>query len=440
MPSTRHLPGRLIIIMRVRIITIGSEGDVRPYVALGVGLRKAGHDVRVATHTGFELLVREHGLDFAPVAGDPRKMADKPQLRALQDNGRSPLQWWKTFKEVDAPLMRQRLRDCWEACSDADAIVVSVLPCLFGYAIAKKLQIPLVRAFYFPTSPTRYYAADFVPSWAQSSPRFNLASFQFQRQVLWQVARPWIVSASREVLGFHGLPLGAPFQELDQSRQLILYCYSREVSPPPPDWQDFIDVTGYWFLDRETNWTPPPALSGFLESGPAPVYIGGFGSMTNREPAELARTVLDALAATGIRALVLRGWGGLEIGDLPANVFATEWVPFDWLFSQVAAAVHHGGAGTTAASLRAGIPTITVPSFLDQFYWSKRVSQLGAGPQPIMRKNLTAESLASALRIATSDTAMKTRAAELGRRIRSEDGVSRAVNKFNNHLRSGDIA
>ena len=141
--------------------------------------------------------------------------------------------------------------------------------------------------------------------------------------------------------------------------------------------------------------------------------------MTNREPSELARTVLQALAATGFRALVLRGWGGLDVGDLPSNVFATRLGPFDWLFSHVAAAVHHGGAGTTAASLRAGIPTITVPSFLDQFYWSKRVSELGAGPQPILRKNLTSESLASALRIATSDNAMKARAEDLGRRIRA---------------------
>ena len=226
---------------------------MRPYVAFGAQLRKAGHDVRIVSHPAFEAVVRENGVDFAPLSGDPRDMADNPQLRALHDNGRSIFHWWRTFNEVDAPLMRQRLRDCWEACSDADVIVVSVLPCLFGYAIAKKLQIPLVRAFYFPTSPTRTYGADFVPAWLQKSARVNLASFQLQRQALWQIARPWVTRACRDILGITGLPMRDPFSELDDERQLVLYCYSQHVSQRPVDWSQWIDVTGYWFLDRQRN-------------------------------------------------------------------------------------------------------------------------------------------------------------------------------------------
>lgn len=421
--------------MRIRVITIGSQGDVRPYVALGAGLRDAGHDVRIVTHPSFEALVREHGLEFAPVAGDPREQADNRQLRDLHDNGRSLIRWWRTFNEVDAPLMRQRLRDCWEACSDADVIVVSVLPYLFGYAIAKKLDIPLVRAFYFPTSPTRFYPAEFVPRSLGFSGALNLASYQLQRHVLWQIARPWIAGAYREVLGSSTLPFLEPFGELDREQQLLLYCYSAAVSPPPPDWGSWIDVTGYWFLDRPTHWTPPPALAAFLEDGPPPVYIGGFGSMTNREPAEIARAVVRALALTGQRAVVLTGWGGLAPDELPRDMFAIDWVPFDWLYPRVSAAVHHGGAGTTAASLRAGRPTIIVPFFLDQFYWGKRVFELGVGPRPIPRKSLDAETLAAALRVATTDAGMRDRAAALGQRIRAEDGVARAVATFNRHMK-----
>src|SRR5262249_14338344 len=135
--------------MRVRVITVGSQGDVRPYVALGVGLQATGHDVRIVTHPGFEDLVRGHRLDYAPVTGDPREMADNRQLRGLHDDSRNVFRWWRTFNDVDAPLMRQRLRDCWEACQDADVIVASILPYVLGYAIATKLQVPLVRAFYF---------------------------------------------------------------------------------------------------------------------------------------------------------------------------------------------------------------------------------------------------------------------------------------------------
>jgi sterol 3beta-glucosyltransferase len=354
--------------VRIRVITIGSQGDVRPYVAFGAKLRAAGHHVRVVTHPAFESLVRAHGLDFAPVSGDPRDMADNRQLRALHDDGRNLLRWWRTFKDVDAPLMRQRLSDCWEACQDAEVIVVSILPYLLGYAIARKLQIPLVRAFYFPVSPTRAYPVEVVPDWMPLGARMNLASYGAQRQILWQIARPWVASACRDILGIQNLPRLEPFGELDRQQQLLLYCYSAAVAPPPPDWGSWINVTGYWFLDRATDWTPPPALEDFISSGPPPIYVGGFGNMTNRDPRELARTVARALVKTSQRAIVLTGWGGLHSSELPREIFSIDWVPFDWLFPRVAAVVHHGGAGTTAAGLRAGRPTIIVPFFLDQFF------------------------------------------------------------------------
>jgi UDP:flavonoid glycosyltransferase YjiC (YdhE family) len=420
--------------MRVRIITIGSQGDVRPYVAFGRGLRIAGHDVRIATHPGFAQMVREHGLDFAPVAGDPREQADNPRLRALHDDGRNPFLWWRTFNEVDAPLMRQRLRDCWEACRDADAVVVSVLPYLLGYAIARRLDVPLVRAFYFPVSPTRTQPADFVPSWLRLGGRANLASYQLQRHVLWQVARPWIARAARDVLGLRELPWSEPFGELDERQQLLLYCYSRAVAPPPDDWGDWIDVTGYWFLDRSTDWQPSPSLMAFLEKGPPPVYVGGFGSMSNRDPTELARVVVGALALVGQRAIVLTGWGGLPPAQLPPEIFPVDWVPFDWLLPRVSAVVHHGGAGTTAAGLRAGAPTVIVPFFLDQFFWGRRVAALGVGPQPVPRARLETGRLADAIRQATADADMRARASVLGERLRLENGVARAVSTFQRHF------
>jgi UDP:flavonoid glycosyltransferase YjiC (YdhE family) len=156
--------------------------------------------------------------------------------------------------------------------------------------------------------------------------------------------------------------------------------------------------------------------------------------MTNRNPAELARTVARALSLTGQRAVVLTGWGGLDPAELPREIFPVDWVPFDWLFPRVAAVVHHGGAGTTAASLRAGVPTIIVPFFLDQFFWGRRVFELGVGPRPILRKRLEADTLAEAIRVATTDSEMHGRAAALGARIRAEDGVARAVATFERHM------
>lgn len=424
--------------MRVRVITTGSQGDVRPYVALGAGLRAAGHDVRIIAHPGFEPLVRKRGLDYAPIAGDPRELAatENAQLRELHDRGRNLLRWWRAFNEVDAPLMRQRLRDAWEGCRDADVIVTSMLPYLFGYAVATKLQLPLVRAFYFPVSPTGTRPVDFLPDWMGFGNRLNLATYHAQRQLLWQVARPWIGRACREVLGIQRLPRLEPFGDFDRQQQLLLYAYSAAVAPPPPDWGSWIEVTGYWFLDRKSEWTPPPALAAFLEEGPPPVCIG-FGSMTY-DRAELVRVVERALASTGQRAVLLTGWGGLRPPELPRNMITVEWAPLNWLFPRMAAVVHHGGAGTTAEGLRAGVPTVVVPFFYDQFFWARRVFELGAGPRPINRKRLDGDTLARAIRQATSDPEMRRRVAALGARIRTEDGVARAVAAFQRHVvRSG---
>jgi UDP:flavonoid glycosyltransferase YjiC (YdhE family) len=415
------------------VITIGAQGDVRPYVALGAGLKAAGYDVKIISHPGFENLVRGRGLEFAPVAGDPRELEYNLKMRALHDDGRNIFRWWRTFNTVDAPLMRQRLRDCWEACTDADVIVASVLPYLYGYVISRKLRIPLIRAFYYPVSPTRSYAPDFVPAWMQRSGRFNLASYQIQRHLLWQVARPWVQGACREVLGDNGLPFLEPFGELDRRQQLLLYAYSAAVAPPPPDWGPWIDVTGYWFLSRPADWTPPPALTAFLQDGPPPVCIG-FGSMSNRDPSGLMGTVTRALSMTGQRAILLTEWEGLTQAKLPRELFATSHVPHDWLFPRVAAVVHHGGAGTTAEGLRAGVPTVVVPFFFDQFFWGRRVMALGVGPQPIARKDLNADTLAAALAVVSTDEAMRQRAASLGERIRAEDGVARAVSTFERYM------
>jgi UDP:flavonoid glycosyltransferase YjiC (YdhE family) len=421
--------------MRIRIVTIGSQGDVRPYVAFGVGLRRAGHDVRILAHAGFEELVRSRGLDFAPVAGDPRELAveENRDLRNLHEAGRNPFRWWHTFNKVDAPFMRQRLRDCWEGCRDAEVIVVSMLPYLFGYAIAKKLGIPLVRAFYSPVSPTRSAPVDALPPWLQLGQRFNLATYHVQRQVLWEIARPWVAEACREVLGIQSLPRREPFSDLDRRQQLLLYAYSEAVAPRPQDWGDWIEVTGYWFLDRASGWTPPPALTAFLEDGAPPVCVG-FGSMTYDRP-EILRIVSDALNKTGQRAVLLAGWGGLRPPELPRHMFTIDWAPLNWLFPRMSAVVHHGGAGTTSEGLRAGVPTVVVPFFYDQFFWARRVFAAGAGPEPIPRTKLSADTLARSIRIAASDQEIRRRVTAISRRIQAEDGVARAVVAFERHLR-----
>ena len=206
----------------------------------------------------------------------------------------------------------------------------------------------------------------------------------------------------------------------------VLYGFSPEVLPRSPAWGDDIEITGYWFADEPDGWTPPPALEAFLAQGSKPVCIG-FGSMSQRDPEGTTRLVLDAIARSRQRAILIAGWGGLKANELPENVFQVDSLPHSWLYPRMAAVVHHGGAGTTSAGLRAGVPAIVVPFHGDQPFWGKRVQELGAGPQPIPRNRLSAERLANAIDIAVNDQRMAQNAAELGKKIRAENGVARAI-------------
>jgi sterol 3beta-glucosyltransferase len=206
----------------------------------------------------------------------------------------------------------------------------------------------------------------------------------------------------------------------------MLSAYSPSIIPHPTDWPATVAVTGYYFLDAQTDWQPSPALQAFLAAGAPPVYIG-FGSMAGRNPEQLATLVLEALAQSGQRGLLLTGWGGLRPETVPDSVFVVNSAPHGWLFPRMAAVVHHGGAGTTAEGLRAGVPTVIVPFVFDQPFWGARVNALGLGPAPIPQKKLTADRLAHAIRVAVTDSGMRQRAKACGAAIRAENGIGNAV-------------
>jgi UDP:flavonoid glycosyltransferase YjiC (YdhE family) len=201
------------------------------------------------------------------------------------------------------------------------------------------------------------------------------------------------------------------------------------VVPRASDWGDNHRVTGYWFLNESTDWQAPDDLQAFLESGSPPVYVG-FGSMHNEDPESVTQLVAEALQRTRQRGILLTGWGGLKRGEYSENIFVVDSAPHDWLFPQMAAVVHHGGAGTTAAALRAGVPSVVVPFMSDQPFWAKRCYQLGVSPRPLPRKKLSANRLMRSIEQAVHDPWMKERAADLGTRIRAEEGVQKAVDSF----------
>lgn len=411
--------------MRIVIIAAGSRGDVQPYIALGKGLKKAGHTVRFVTHADFEALVTSHGLECWPVTGDVQDIVQAKAMQERIDKGNFLLLMTQMAKAAQGAALRFA-KVGLSACEGMEIVLAGLGGVYIGLALAEKMNLPLLQAYLVPFTPTKGFPgplAPGLPAWLGGS--VNRLSHHLTRQILWQGFRSADNSA-RKVLGLPAAPFWGPYNS-DPTRGVpILYGFSPSVIPTPPDWDKDVHVAGYWFLDSTEEWSPPAALRNFLEAGSPPVYIG-FGSMSSREPEATTRLVIEALRRVGQRAILLSGWGGLQETDLPDTVFMGDSLPHAWLFPRVAAVVHHGGAGTTAAGLRAGVPSITVPFFGDQPFWGRRIAKLGVGPEPIPRRRLTVERLANAIQQAVGDEEMRLRAARLGARIRAEDGIAGAV-------------
>jgi sterol 3beta-glucosyltransferase len=421
--SITHKKG--VSFMRIGIIALGTRGDVQPYIALGKGLKEAGHFVRLVTHENFEKLVSSHGLEFWSVKGDVQAVMETPEMRDLLEKGNFFAITAHTAKASQQAAI-DWAHDSLAACQGMEMLIAGVGGLFVGLALAEKLKLPLLQAYIFPFTPTTAFPALLFPQFISKLGGYvNRLSHHLFRQIMWQGARTGDGLSRQQVLGLPTAPFWGSYDSAYLQRYLILYGFSPSVIPKPSDWHN-THITGYWFLDEAPDWTPPAALIDFLQSGSPPVYIG-FGSMGSRNPEQTADLVLQALALTGQRAILQSGWGGLSKADLPDTVFIVDSISHSWLFSRVAAVVHHGGAGTTAAGLRAGVPTIVIPFFGDQPFWGQRVAELGVGSKPIPRKQLTAERLAEAIHRAVTDRSMRQRAADLGAKIQAEDGIANAV-------------
>jgi UDP:flavonoid glycosyltransferase YjiC (YdhE family) len=407
--------------MKIIIIAAGTRGDVQPYVALGKGLKQAGHTVRVLAPRDFHELITAYGLEFVDMGHTAENSVAQGQFNDTVEQGNLLKILAATGRGAEQ-LARQAAVSGMTACQGMDLIVAGLGGLFISLALAEKLGIPLLQAHLMPLTPTREFPSVLtpLPAW------MNRLSHRLTQQMIWQMCRAADYRARTEVLQMAPSPFFGSFDALRQPTQPTLYGYSPQVLPRPKDWDASIHVTGYWFLDPPAGWGPPADLLDFLQAGPPPVYIG-FGSMPSRKPAETTALVLQALARSGQRGVLSSGWGGLKRDDLPETVFMIGSMPHSWLFPRMAAVVHHGGAGTTAAGLCAGVPSIVTPFFGDQPFWGRRVYALGVGPEPIPRQRLTVERLAEAIRRAVSDADMRSRAARLGERIRAEDGVAQAV-------------
>jgi len=412
--------------MKIALYALGSRGDIEPYIALGVGLARAGHDVRIVTHQNYGTMIKAHGLGFFSVRGDVQEAANSPEMKALLEKGNF-IQITRHTSAMAAQAALQWAEDGLAGCQGVDLIVAGIGGLFSALALAEKLNVPLLQAYLIPFHPTAEFPGVLLPdAVGRLGGSFNRLSHHFTRQMIWQGAVSADRAARQQVLDLPTLPRMGVYKHPRLHGLPILYGISPAIIPKPADWGANIHMTGYWFVDPASAWTPPPSLIEFLDEKPKPLYVG-FGSMSNRQPEQTADLVVRALEKSGQRAVLLSGWGGLHKTDLPDSVYMLESIPHGWLFPRVAAVVHHGGAGTSAAGFRAGVPTLITPFFADQPFWGNRAAALGVGLPPIPRKTLTVENLAHAFDRLANDQTMRTRAAALGERIRAEDGVTAAV-------------
>lgn len=411
--------------MNITILTYGSRGDIQPFLPLSLGLMLRGHHVTLAAPPRFQNLVEEHGVTFSPLAGDPEDLS-----RRFNDSGFNFIKQVRDMMSHAVEIGAEMLLKTEQACRDADLIIHTFAHAVGAHTLAREKNIPDIHIQTFPMfAPTGDYPNVTMPDLKLRT--LNRLTHVASKKITWwtssfgyeQIRRRAGLPKRRLYFPFGKDPLHPPTP--------ILCAWSPSVLPPSSDWSPNVQVTGYFFFDGNASYQPPAELQTFLDAGDPPVCVS-FGSMVNRDAEKIDRIVREALTQTSRRGIILSGWRKLKRSPTK-NLLYLETVPHDWLLPRCKMVVHHGGAGTTSAGLRAGISNIVVSFTADQPFWGRRVHAVGAGPKPIPVKNLLVEKLTQAIVEAEGD-AIRKGAQDVGQRIRSEDGVRRAVELIESHV------
>lgn len=401
---------------------------MQPYLALAQGLAAAHHRVTLCTHRTFQPFVEAHGVEFAPLAGDIRSLlASEAGRRLLAE--RNPLSAVRQLHALAAPLLRQVMADIIDVADGADLLLASTLAYPNAITASQVHRVPLVLAGLQPFTPSAEFPCALLPPVRLNIPGRGLyhrlthhATFRLLQLTSARLANRF----RRELSGLPALRYRDVFGNLITQRTPVIYAFSEHLLPQPVDYTSTIEITGFWFLDQQKTWQPSDELQSFVAAGETPVYIG-FGSMSDRSPEQLTRIAVEALERSGRRGILATGWEGMRNQPPLRNILMIDGAPHDWLFERVSMVVHHGGVGTVAAALRAGVPQIVTPFSADQPLWAEMVYRRGVGLSPLPRRRLNAARLASVIAATHGDRQIHANARRLATAIQAEDGVGRAV-------------
>ena len=406
--------------MRTTIFTVGSRGDVQPYVALGMALRDRGLDVSVATHEPFREFVTAQGLGFEPLPGDPRELLATEEAQELLRSGVGLVKFARRFVSILEPWFWQLVEAVTPIHSRSDATLYSALA-FPTWHLAQVDRTPTIQLSLQPLLPTGAFPA-ITSRLPDLGPSGNRLTHFANQQLFWLPLRRAVDTWRSTELGLPPQGLSGPYRELAAKNEPVLHGFSRHLLEPPADWPDRAVVTGHWVLPSSGRL--PADTEAFLGAGPPPVYVG-FGSIRDVESERLSQTALEAARLAGVRLVLGSGWAELD-GASGERVHVVGDVDHALLFPKTHGVVHHGGAGTTHTAAAAGVPSMAVPYFADQPFWGRRLFEVGIGARPLPRSRLAAEPLAE--RIGSfGREALRTRSRRVGAAMRDEGGRDRAA-------------
>ncbi|MFF2194651.1 glycosyltransferase [Streptomyces sp. NPDC058157] len=402
-------------------MTAGSRGDVAPYTGLAAGLVRAGHEVTLLSHGLFAPLVAGSGVRFRAVPGDPEAELHSARGRGLHRSRTGAVKLLRAValaRRIAPSMTPAMVREA----RGADVVLAGGTVAPLAHAIAQGLSRPSMGLFLQPLHGTRAFPPPMLGT-RSLGPLGNRIGGDAVAAAVDHV----FTRAARTLAADHGLRAPRPpsaRRARERQGWPVWHGFSELVVPRPRDWRPGLEVSGYWW-PHETTGELPPDLVDFLGSGPAPVYVG-LGSATTPDPRRVSAHVVAALRAAGLRGVVQRGWAGLSATGRD-DVITIGDVPHSLLFPHMAAVVHHAGAGTTGAALRAGVPSVPVPVQFDAHFWASRLMALGTAPAVVPLRRLDSAALGSALRQAVTDPSYGERARDVARRLAAEDGVARVA-------------
>ncbi|MFB9816229.1 glycosyltransferase [Paeniglutamicibacter sulfureus] len=396
--------------MRVLMITPGTRGDVAPMAGLGSRLQSLGYDVAIAANVAYAPLITAAGCEHRELPGDMSHLVS-PAAPGKRPTGAD----LRRYMDELGDYMDLAATGTLAAAESGAEVILANAIAPYAYDVAEALEIPAIGAHLQPTEPSAAYPPVVLGTARSLGPAGNklLGSLVSAGKAPYDAPSARI----RKALGLGKKSRAAADRLRRKDNSPVLHGISPTIFPRPADWRSGLSLAGYWWPEAEPGWQPPAELLEFLAEGPPPVFIG-FGSSAALD----ADFMLDTVRRSGVRA-VLQGVEGVS----GSGVIGVGAVPHQWLFPRMAAVVHHAGAGTAAAGLRAGAPTVSVPIYTDQPFWAARITSLGAGPQPVPYKELTTERLAAAITQATATPAYAARARHLAAVLASEDGTAPVV-------------